>query len=149
MEQGTADYLISLEKRIVEPYASFPSSNEKITFNVQSLDGSEAFLLDINRAGSIRISRCTFQERYNITIALIRLDLDENKPHQNPDGAIINGPHIHIYREGYGDRWAYPINELDPCPFSNTSDLLTSFIEFCGYCNIGSIPDIQGSLYLC
>ena len=83
MEQGTADYLISLEKRIVEPYASFPSSNEKITFNVQSLDGSEAFLLDINRAGSIRISRCTFQERYNITIALVRLDLDENKPHQN------------------------------------------------------------------
>lgn len=146
MEQITADYLIGLEKRIVEPYVSFPSSSEKNTLNIQSLDGSETFLLDINRAGSIRISRCTFQERYNITIALIRLDLDENKPHQNPDDAIIKGPHIHIYKEGYGDRWAYPITELNPCPFSDTSDLLTSFIEFCAYCNVSTIPDIQGSL---
>ena len=113
---------------------------------MQSADGSEAFLLDINRAGSIRISRCTFQERYNVTIALVRLDLDENKPHQNPDGIVIKGPHIHIYKEGYGDRWAYLLSEISPCPFSNTSDLLTSFTEFCNYCNIGSIPAIQGSL---
>lgn len=146
MEQKTADHLIDLKKRIIDPYITFPSSNNKLTLNVESTDGSESFLLDINRAGSIKISRCTFQERYSVTIALIRLDLDESKPHQNPDGTVIKGPHIHIYKEGYGDRWAYLLREMSPCPFSNTSNLLTAFIEFCSYCNINSIPEIQGSL---
>ena len=146
MEQSTVNYLIKLNKRIVDSCISFPFSNDKLTINVQSIDGSETFLLDINRAGSIRISRCTFQERYNVTIPLVRLDLDESKPHQNPDGQVIKGPHIHIYKKGYGDRWAYLISDINPCPFSNTSDLLTSFIEFCSYCNISNIPAIQGSI---
>ena len=146
MEQKIADYLINLEKRIVNPYILFPFANNKLTLEVQSIDESESFLLDINRAGSIRISRCTFQERYRVTISLIRLDLDASKPHQNPDGIVIRGPHIHIYKEGYGDRGAYLLSEIDPCPFSNPSDLLTSFTEFCSYCNISSIPAIQGSL---
>lgn len=146
MEQSTADYLMQLEKRIVEPYISFPSSSSKLVLNVQSSDGNELFLLDINRAGCIRISRCTLQERYGTTISLLRLDLDESKPHRNPDGVIITGPHIHIYKEGFGDRWAYLLDEISPCPFSNISDLITTFTEFCSYCNIKDIPAIQGSL---
>lgn len=146
MEQSTADYLISLEKRINDSYISLPLVNDKLTLNVQSIDGNETFLLDVNRAGSIRLSRCTFQERYSVTIILVRLDLDDGKSHQNPDGKVIRGPHIHIYKEGYGDRWAYLLSEIDSFSFSNTLDLLTSFTEFCSYCNISNIPAIQRSL---
>lgn len=145
MEQQIADYLIKLEKRITDQFIIFPSANSKLALNVQSVDGSEAFLLDINRSGMIKISRCTFQERYEVNIGLVRLDLDNNKPHRNPDDTVINGPHIHIYKEGYGTKWAYPITSLTECPFTLGADFITIFIEFCEYCNIKNIPNIQGS----
>ena len=31
-------------------------------------------------------------------------------PHTNPDDQIIGGTHLHIYKEGFDDRWAYPID---------------------------------------
>ena len=144
MDQETADYLLKIEKRILNKSILFPLPNNKLTLNVKSLSGNEIFLLDINRAGIINISRCTFQERYNETI-LIRLDLDKNKLHKNPDNKIIKGPHLHIYQKDFGDRWAYSLSEMNPCPFSDISDLHTSFIEFCRYCNINNIPAIQMS----
>ena len=146
MKQDFARYLMNLNKKIVEPHISFPTPNAKLTLNVESLDGSETFLLDINRSGRISISRCTFQERYGVVDILVRLDLDKYKQPQNPDGTIFMGPHIHIYREGYGDRWACLLSDFEAYRFSSSDDLLTSFTEFCDYCNIKTIPAIQGVL---
>lgn len=145
MKQNIADYLIGLEKRIVDTYISFPTANNKLTMNVQACGENESFLLDINRVGKIKLSRCSFQERYNVTEGLVRLDLDETRKHANPDGTMVVGPHIHIYKEGYALRWAYALDTIDACPFTNISDLTTTFAEFCKYCNIKEIPAIQGS----
>jgi len=149
MDQNTANFLMALEKKIVEVDIIFPSNNTMLSINAISLDDNERFLIDINRKGLIKLSRCSFQERFCTTEGLVRLDLDESKTHRNPDDQIIAGPHLHVYREGYGLRWAYALKDLSPCPFKVQSDLVSIFIEFCNYCNITTTPIIQGGWQLC
>ena len=85
-------------------------------------------MLDIAR-GNIKLKKCTFQNRARKTIVLLRLDWD-GPNHQNPDGEWIVSPHIHIYREGFGDKWAYP---LPPDSFTNVSDPQLLLDEFMCY----------------
>ena len=72
-------------------------------------------------------------------VVLVRLDID-GAPHTNPDGQKLEGTHLHIYREGYDDKWAYP---LDPIRFPNPSNLCRAFEDFCGYCNVVNVPPFQ------
>jgi hypothetical protein len=65
------------------------------------------------------VSKCTYQERYAVIEILLRLDID-GPPHQNPDGVDVPCPHLHVYREGYGAKWAMPL----PADFTNPSDLV-------------------------
>jgi len=70
---------------------------------------------------------------------LLRLDLG-NKPHTNPDGEKINGPHLHRYREGYGDKFAIPL-PLDL--FTSPDDPYVTVQEFMKYCHIIRKPIIS------
>jgi hypothetical protein len=72
---------------------------------------------------------------------LVRLDVD-GSPHTNPDGQRFKGTHIHYYREGYDDKWAFP---LDPSIFTDTSDIGLTLEQFCSHCNIEN-PSYQGWL---
>jgi len=73
----------------------------------------------------------------------MRLDLD-GPPHRNPDDAEVPCPHLHIYREGHGDRWAIPA-PTDRYP--NTQDLFLTFEAFMNHCNITEPPKIQAGLF--
>ena len=107
-----------------------------------SADAREKFLLDIYR-GKIDLCKVTYQNRARQVVVLVRLDLG-GRPHQNPDGEEITVPHIHIYREGYGDKWA---QELDPEVFPDTDDLWEALQAFMRYCNITRPPCIERSLF--
>jgi len=145
LTQETVDRLLKINKKCVEPEIKLPPQGKESSYDVVSEDGREQFLLDVNRVGVIKLSRCTMQERYAVSEQLIRLDLDESKPHRNPDGIVICGAHIHIYKAGYNDAWAYLLAELPEFKFSDTQDITQTFIEFCSFCNI-DIPDvIQGT----
>ena len=48
-----------------------------------------------------------------------------------------------MYREGFGDKWAYPI----PPVFSDTNDLYTTLGEFMQYCNVTRPPIIERGLF--
>ena len=72
---------------------------------------------------------------------LARLDVD-GTPHTNPDGKRLGGMHLHLYREGFEARWAYP---LDPATFDTTSAPF-AFRDFCAYCRILQPPTLQESL---
>jgi len=48
-------------------------------------------------------------------------------------------PHLHVYREGYGDKWAVPV----PAEFTDTSDLVCTLRDFMKYCNVQECPSIQ------
>jgi hypothetical protein len=107
LTQAEADALIKMEKRGVDDKKwLFPSPGERIAIPLVSVDKRENFILDVTR-GQIRLTKATYQERARQAIILMRLDLD-GPPHRNPDDEEIPWPHLHVYREGYGDKWASP-----------------------------------------
>jgi hypothetical protein len=136
--QQEADYLIAMRKFFVDrrPVYLPPGADE--TFELQGQDKHEVFLLDLWR-GTIRLSKIKLQTRARKVIVLVRLDI-AGSPHTNPDGAWIAGTHIHLYRQGFEDRWAYPV---DPVAFRNTGDPPTAFEDFCHFCNIVDPPALQ------
>ena len=73
----------------------------------------------------------------------MRLDLD-GPPHRNPDGEEIPCPHLHIYREGYGDNWAVPA-PTDRYP--DCGNLFATFEAFMVHCNITDPPHIEKGLF--
>ena len=97
-----------------------------------SRDRRERFLLDI-RKKNVQITKGTFQNRQN-KIILARLDFG-GRPHRNPDSTEVAPPHLHLYRAGFGAKWAHPL----PAEFSNASDLWELFGDFLRYCNIEKI----------
>lgn len=142
LDQATVDALLRLDKLLVNAGAiNFPSPGSAQELEVKSSDDRETFLIDTNRRGRIKISKCTYQERYNVIEILLQLDID-GPPHQNPDGTEIPCPHLHIYREGYADKWAQPI----PADFTNPSDLIATLREFLAYCRVQNIPGINRPL---
>ena len=74
---------------------------------------------------------------------LVRLDLG-GAPHRNPDGEEITVPHLHVYREGYGDKWAVPV-PVDV--FTSTNDVWRTLEEFMRFCNISQPPHIERGLF--
>ena len=103
LTQQKADQLIQMPKRLVDPApVRFPIACNYVQLEAKSQDGREAFMFDVIRKGKIKLSKCTYQERYAVVELLLRLDLD-GPPHENPDGAEVLCPHLHIYREGHAD----------------------------------------------
>lgn len=157
LTQSEADALISMEKkRTNTDIVWFPEAGDILSLSLASLDDREVFLLDVNR-GRIKLSKCTYQERYRQVEILVRLDVD-GPPHTNPDvltvplphlvpynGAEIPCPHLHLYVEGFMDRWAVPASlEL----FPNTNDLYITLDDFFRYCNVVEPPPVQRKLFL-
>jgi len=143
LTQVDADKLMEMLKQFVDRATiQFPLSGQSSKWEVKSDDGRESFFIDAQRKGKIKLSKCTFMERYRVIEILLRLDID-GPPHDNPDGAEIPCPHLHIYREGSADKWAFP---LPPDTFSDTSDLAKTLHEFLVYCKVQNIPPILRGL---
>src|SRR5438874_2522092 len=129
LTQDRAEELLAMIKQLVQSgKIDFPSAGAAKKLEAKSEDKRESFLLDINRRGTIRLTKCTFQERYEVVEILLRLDID-GPSHDNPDGETIPCPHLHVYRDG-GDKWAIPL----PMDFSDPADLVQTFKEFLTYC---------------
>jgi len=143
LTQAEADLLIRMEKhRVNEERHSFPYAGETLNLELQSPDKRGAFHLDITR-GRIDVSKVTFQNRSRQVIILIRLDI-AGPPHRNPDGQDIACPHLHLYKEGFGDKWASPVLATE---FGDTSDLWKILHDFLRYCNITLPPHIERGLF--
>lgn len=139
LTQVEANALMALSKRLVESAEiQFPPAGDYLQLEVKSDDDREVFQIDVNRRGRIRLTKCTYQERYAVVEILVRVDID-GPPHENPDGTVIPCPDIHEYREGYGDKWARAL----PASFSNPSDLVVTLRDFLKFCNVRKVPGIQ------
>jgi hypothetical protein len=106
------------------------------------VDKRENFVLDITRA-QIKLTKATYQNRARQAIILMRLDLD-GRPHRNPDRVQIPCPHLHIYREGFGDKWAIaaPADR-----YGNPTDLFLMCEAFLQHCNITGPSRMQLGLF--
>lgn len=142
LTQREADALIKMEKHKVNDDRWLFPSNGIISIPLSSADKREDFLLDIRRA-RIDLSKGTYQNRARQVVILVRLDFGA-KPHRNPDSNIVISPHIHIYREGFGHKWAEPINKNY---FSKPNDIGQLLKDFMKYCNITQPPVIDRGLF--
>lgn len=143
LTQSEADELLALEKHCVDDTQwLFPDVGSLLTMPLTSADEREAFLLDVSR-GRISLERIKYQNRARIAVVLARIDIG-GPPHRNPDGQEVPCPHIHCYREGYGDKWASP---LCIAQFGDPSDLWQTLHDFMRYCNIVQPPRIERGLF--
>jgi hypothetical protein len=141
--QSEANALIALAKVKVndDPY-DYPGTGGSLIVPLTSQDKREEFLLDIYR-GRIDLLKGTYQNRARQVIVLVRIDFG-GAPHRNPDGTEVSCPHLHLYREGFGDKWAEP---LPIGKFSNIGDLWQTLEDFMNFCNVVDRPAIVKGLF--
>lgn len=140
LTQAEADQFMAVAKHFVRPPAAItipPGADD--TYELADTTDREKFLLDVWR-GTIRLSKLRFQNRVRTAIVLARLDVD-GAPHTNPDGEQLSGTHLHLFKEGYDDKWAFPV---DVSQFTMLDDPGTTFQEFCAFCKIETPPPVQG-----
>lgn len=107
------------------------------TRQINSLETNNIFLLDYYR-GSFELSKYTYNKRYKQTIILLRYD--NRGRHTNPDGISFDGPHIHIFKEGYNDKFAYPISEIGIEESDTIEIVLNKILHIC---NVTKLPSIE------
>jgi hypothetical protein len=133
LTQIDADALIAMEKhRTDDKEWKFPGPGQRLAIPLTSPDKRENFMLDITRS-QLRLTKATYQNRARQVVILMRLDLD-GPPHRNPDDQEVPCPHLHVYREGYGDKWAVPAPSVR---YPNTQDC---FRHSSRLCNTATLP---------
>jgi len=137
--QAEADALLAMEKLSESPdKMDFPVPGERLEIALMSSNKREKFFLDVSRSELV-IAKGKYQNRARQVIALARLDFG-GKPHRNPDDEEVPSPHLHLYKQGYGDKWAVPV---PADKFRDLSNMQTTFEDFMGFCNITKPPAIQ------
>jgi hypothetical protein len=143
LPQAEADLLFGLEKRRVssEP-VPLPDLGRKLSVELLSTDRRERYSLDINRS-YISLSKLTLQNRARTTVILARLDID-GAPHRNPNDEELPCPHLHLYREGFGDKWAFLVPAQH---FRDLSDRWLTLQDFMRFCHIVDPPEFDRGLF--
>ena len=142
LTQAEANLLLAMEKHRTKD-ASYSFGALRLEIPLQSLDQREHFLLDIGR-GRINLLKGTYQTRAKQVVILARLDFG-GTPHRNPDGEEIPSPHLHIFREGFADKWAQP---LPAEHFTNSDDTWVLFVDFLRFCNVTKPPVFERELFV-
>ncbi len=143
LTQEEANRLLEIKKYSTEDRIyDYPNLGGKIAIPLTTIDKKESFYLDIVR-GSINLKKGSYQNRVLTCISLARLDFN-GPPHRNPDGEELPSTHIHLYKEGFGDKWAYKIPKNK---FSNIKDFWIMLEDFCKFCYIVEPPKIRKGLF--
>lgn len=143
LTQAEADALIAMAKHRVDVTEwEYPDVGGGISVPLVSANRREHFVLDLRR-GRIDLAKGTYQTRGRQVVVLVRLDFG-GPPHRNPDGAEMGPPHLHLYREGYGDKWAVPVPADH---FADLGDPWQTLQDFMRYCNVVQPPLIRQELF--
>jgi hypothetical protein len=143
LTQAEAEDLIAMPKyRADDQQWEYPGLGGKVSVPLIGENKRENFLLDVSR-GRIDLSKGTYQNRARQTMILVRIDFGGG-PHRNPDGEEISSPHLHLYREGYGDKWAVPVPYENFPAVENHWETLHDFMK---YCNITQPPIFLRGLF--
>ena len=142
LTQREADALIAVRKFSLAKGPVILPIAGRVEVPLSDPGGNVDFQLDIRRS-RFDLKKGTNQTRARKTIVLVRLDYG-GAPHRNPDGVEVPCPHLHIYRSGYGDKWAYPILKNQ---FGNIDDFRQTLDDFMTFCNVTERPEFQGVLF--
>lgn len=141
--QAEYDFLMAQEKEFDDLSTTIQLGPPPIrwTRQINAPATRDQFLLDFYR-GSFELSQYTINKRYRQTIILLRYD--SGKRHTNPDGVLFEGPHVHLYREGYDDKFAFPVSQIGVTSSEDIATVLNKVLE---YCNIRNVPVIEAPLF--
>jgi hypothetical protein len=138
LTQSEADALLALPKKAASyDVYEYPAAGGRLSVPLVSHDGREEFLLDLQR-GRIDFAKATYQNRARRVVPLARLDIN-GRPHTNPDGEMLSGTHLHLYREGHALTWAFTVSTDQ---FSRPDDLAAALDDFLRFCNVDPGPNI-------
>lgn len=146
LSQPEFGYLMGLKKSFVDlEEISLGPAPMRWQREINSKSTNDAFILHFYR-GSIELKKFTYNKTIRTSVVLIRYDAMGR--HTNPPGTdekSFDGPHVHLYRAEFDDKWAFPISEigLKETPIPEIEEVLE---KFCSYCNIIGCPPIQSSL---
>ncbi|MBQ8985383.1 hypothetical protein IJ076_02425 [Candidatus Saccharibacteria bacterium] len=124
----TFETLMALDKRFVDE--ATVSLKENWTKDIESKTTRDKFQLDYRRS-KIEIRKYSFNHRTRTSIVLVRYC--SLKRHTNPDGKVFEGPHIHLFCEGYDDKIAFSVKDvlsIDP-ETSSKEDILAALLDYC------------------
>ena len=144
LSQSEVNALMEMTKFFVKENPKFPDNGNDTSFELSANNNREKFFLDVGRSGKIELGKTKIQNRHSSYTVLVRLEIDA-PPHINPDGTNQGRNHIHIYKEGYEDRWAYNIDEFENASFGGCTCFQEYIEKFCDYCNI-KLPEMQTTL---
>ncbi|WP_035670022.1 hypothetical protein [Flavobacterium sp. 83] len=159
-----AEYLLNLEKVLVNPYQTIDLKNKKNRIElISNQDSDYAFWIEITTNQKIILKTSIHHLESNSHIGLLRIDFKGG--HHNPENIndtlpeflkpyadkwfLPSEPHMHIYVEGYKPlAWAIPLTEIDfPIKEINqSSDLSDLIFNFARRINLKSIINIQHAL---
>ena len=129
LSQLEAESLMSVKKLFEDKSAIIvnrPYKEERRL--ISETNPSDIFYLNINET-AIELGKYTANNRF-FSIPLVRICIDTDSVHENPDGKQIKGSHIHVYKEKYGDKFAKPLKDYNITE-TTTVQILTQFLEFC------------------
>jgi len=149
LTQAEADSLLGVTKSFADASPLQLTQTLPMDFRREllSVDLRERFFMDVRRSPHV-VARLRYQTRARVSVILARLEIDGPR-HRNPpsdgeeNGQWIGGTHLHVYREGLGDRFAYPEEQLEELGFTLPLELVPSFRGFLRFCSVSDVPDIQ------
>lgn len=143
LTQTEGDALLAMEKISTATEAmDLPDFGGTLDLTFHSRNGPEEFIVNFTRH-TINLSKRNHHMRAKKVVGLARLDLD-GPPHRNPDGEEIGARHLHLYREGFGLKWAFDIPDDK---FTNLDDTFQTLQDFLSFCNVVQMPDIRRGLF--
>lgn len=127
--QAKADEYLKVKKKFLFQPRLNLNQPFKVTETLVSDEHGDIFKIDL-RQGKIELSMVNLNHRANDCIVLCRLDIDD-RTHKNPDGKRIIEPHIHLYKEGFGSKFAFPAKDYGFIDFQNPLSNIKKFLDFC------------------
>lgn len=133
--------------------APAPGANLRIPLLSPSFP-EERFSLDIHEGKrnssvilEIEVARKTTVQTRKASLPLVRVDIDDESEHTNPDGTIIRGSHVHLASSEYADRFAFPLeSEIGKTIVGSTSYIPEIFESFKLFCHIQNDLTINWNL---
>lgn len=141
--QAEYDFLMDQEKSFDDLITAIQLGPAPLQWvrQINSTTSKEIFLLDFYR-GSFELSKYTINKRYRQTVIMLRYD--NGGRHTNPDGVLFEGPHVHLYREGYNDKFAFPVSQVNVSDTDTTEQVLKKILHFC---NVKKAPTIEVPMF--
>ena len=141
LSQAEADQLIKTRKQVIslESFEMPTLLDHRKIINLTETGSVTKFHVDIEFNRRPNSLKGKYQLRVRGKVRLLRLDFN-GPSHSNPDGSEVGETHLHIYKEGEHDQWAY---EPPKDYFSDFNDAANTLREFLEYCNVDNVPEIR------